>query len=91
MKNILILGSKSELGKKIINTSELKNYKIITDSFIKKKNKNSYDNFLLKKITETDIVLNLVGYSGASRIKLKESNYRFTDKLVDLINSMNKR
>ncbi len=91
MKNILILGSRSELGKKAIKFLKHQNYKLYLDNLIKKQNKKNYKNFILDSSSKIDIILNLVGYSGKSREKLRESNYNFTKMLVQTINSIKKK
>ena len=89
MKKILILGSKGELGKKIIKIFQKdKNLKIYTDKLLKNKSHKNYINLIINSSAEINIILNLVGYSGKLREKLRESNFRFTRMIVETLNSL---
>tara|TARA_E500000178_G_C16978271_1_gene734451 strand:- start:308 stop:1132 length:825 start_codon:yes stop_codon:yes gene_type:complete len=89
VKKILILGSKGELGKKIIKIFQKdKNLKIYTDKLLKNKSSKNYINLIINSSAQINIILNLVGYSGKSREKLRESNFRFTRMIVETLNSL---
>lgn len=88
MKKILVLGSGSALGKKIITILE-KKFIIICD---KNKNKNfDYERFVKKYIYNIDIILNLVGHTGKNRRKLICSNFSFLKKIISIINKNKKK
>ena len=87
MKKILILGAGGELGKKMLKNLNDKNYEIHHDEGIKKDKSKDYDNFLSQKLEKAEIIINLVGYYGKSRSKLKKSNYLFVKKITNMLNS----
>ena len=87
MKKILILGSKSELGKKTLKILKThKNLKIYSDQLLKSKSEKNYKKLIINSSRQINIVLNLVGHSGKSRDKLKKSNYEFTRMIVKTLN-----
>ena len=91
MKKILILGAGGELGKKILKYLDNKKYEIHHDKEIKKNKSKHYDDFILKKIEKVEIIINLVGYYGKSRSKLRKSNYQFVKKISNILNTQKKK
>ena len=87
MKKILILGANGNLGKILIPFFKNKKFEVHHDENIDKEKRDSYENFILKKIDKIEIILNLVGYYGKSRSKLENSNIEFVKTIVNQLNS----